>query len=506
MSEHPSFVPPRSSDPRLKTLHFQMLIDGKSVDADDGKEISRPSPSYDGFVASRIPEATPVEATRAVMAARRAFDDGPWPKMAGKERSRIMHRIAQAILDHVEELATIDTIEGGKAISSVRGEITNAAALWEYAAGHAEGLTGETHATLGGNHFGLMIREPIGVVGVVTPWNYPFTIASERIPWALGAGCTVVLKPSEFTSGSSIRMSELARDSGLPDGVFNVITGYGDPVGQLLAEHPATDCMSFTGSLRVGRLVGGLAAGHLKRVGLELGGKTPQVVFADADLAAAADGIAQSVFHNSGQTCVAGTRLLVDNRVRDDMVARLVELASQVRIGDPLDDDVQVGSLIHSQALDKICGYVESGLADGAVLATGGHRIGDVGNYYQPTLMTDVKPDMTIARDEIFGPVLAVFGFDTREQAIALANDTEYGLSAYVWTSNLDNAITTIRQIRAGRTGINSGGGGGGEMGIGGYRQSGLGTELGHYGFDEYSLFKNVFIDLAPKPTWFPKA
>jgi len=339
-------------------------------------------------------------------------------------------------------------------------------------------------------------------VGVVTPWNYPITIASERIPWALGAGCTVVLKPSEFISGSSIMIAELAREAGVPDGVFNVITGYGDPVGQTLAEHPATNFMSFTGSVRVGKIVGGLASARLKRVGLELGGKAPQVVYADANLAAAADAIAGSVFHNSGQTCVAGTRLIVERSARDELVERITKIAQKIRIGDPLSDDAQVGSLIHADAFQKVSGYVADGLGAGASVAIGGKRLGTTGNFYEPTILTDVEPDMKVAQEEIFGPVLAVFDFETREEAIALANDTLYGLSAYVWTSNLDNAFSTIRAINAGRTGINCNGGGGAEMGIGGFGQSGVGNELGKYGFDEYSRFKNVFVQLAPRATW----
>ncbi len=290
----------------------------------------------------------------------------------------------------------------------------------------------------------------------------------------------MVLKPSEFTSGSSIRLAELARDCGLPDGVFNVVTGYGDPVGQAFAEHPATDFLSFTGSYRVGQIVGGLAAARIKRVGLELGGKGPQIVYADSDRWRRPLPIASSVFGNSGQTCIAGSRMIVEERARDEMIDRLTEIAKKVPIGDPLDDNVKVGSLIHRPHLEKVEKYVADGRQEGAEIVTGGERLGNVGNYYSPTIFRGVTPTMTIAKEEIFGPVLSTFSFSKPEEAIQLANDTYHGLSAHVWSRDLDKAISTIRQVRAGRTWINGSGAGTPEMGIGGYKQSGIGRELGN--------------------------
>ena len=502
MNQHLPFTPPRMSDARLVTRRYQMLVGGKSIDAASGETIERESPAYAGLVAGVIPKASLADTERAILVARKAFDDGPWPKMSGAERAKIMHRVGDAISAHAEELATIEALEGGKAIAGVRGEMSFSAELWHFAAGHTQGLTGETHNGLGENVLGLMLREPIGVVGIITPWNYPLLIGSERLPWALGAGCTVVLKPSEFTSGSSIRLAELARDCGMPDGVFNVVTGYGDPVGQAFAEHPATDFLSFTGSYRVGQIVGGLAAARIKRVGLELGGKGPQIVYADSDMAAAADTIASSVFGNSGQTCIAGTRMIVEERAHDEMVDRLTEIAKRVPIGDPLDDKVKVGSLIHRPHLEKVEKYVADGQNEGAEMVTGGERLGNVGNYYAPTIFRGVTPTMTIAKEEIFGPVLTTFTFSKPEDAIALANDTHYGLSAHVWSRDLDKALSTIRRVRAGRTWINGSGAGTPEMGIGGYKQSGIGRELGKYGFDEYSAFKNVYMTLRPQPNW----
>jgi acyl-CoA reductase-like NAD-dependent aldehyde dehydrogenase len=481
-----------------------MLIDGRSVDAESLETISRESPAYDGLVTSEIPRGSFSDAERAILAARRAFDEGPWPKMSGHERSRIMHRVADAFSEHAEELATIDALDGGKAIAASRNEAGAAASFWHFAAGHAEGLTGETHNAFGADSLGLMLREPIGVVGVITPWNYPMVIASERVPWALGVGCTVVLKPSEFTSGSSIRLAELARDAGLPDGVFNVITGLGDPVGQTLAEHPATDFLSFTGSRRVGGVVGGLAAGRIKKTGLELGGKGPVIVFADSDLDAAADSIACSVFHNSGQTCVAGSRLIVEESVAQPLLDRLVSLAKRVPIGDPLDERVKVGAMIHRPHREKVERYIASGVADGAEIIVGGTRLGETGNYFAPTIFTNVKPESVIAREEIFGPVLTTFEWTDPAEAIRLANDTEYGLSAHIWSSSLENAIQTVRKVRAGRTWINGQSGGGPEMGVGAFKGSGIGRELGRYGFDEYSEPKNVHVTLHPSVEWLP--
>ncbi|HUB70807.1 MAG TPA: aldehyde dehydrogenase family protein [Acidimicrobiales bacterium] len=504
MTRYQTFYPPRTSDPRMKTRRFQMLIGGRSVDAESGETMSRESPAYDGLVTSQIPRGSFADAEKAVLAARQAFDEGPWPKMTGHERSRIMHGVADAFSEHAEELATIDALDGGKALTGSRNEARIASSFWHFAAGHAEGLTGETHNSFGEEAIGLMLREPIGVVGVITPWNYPMVISSERVPWALGVGCTVVLKPSEFTSGSSIRMAELARDAGLPDGVFNVVTGFGDPVGQTLAEHPATDFVSFTGSRRVGGIVGGLAAARIKKVGLELGGKGPVIVFADSDLDAAADSIASSVFHNSGQTCVAGSRLIVEEAAAEPLLERLVSLAGRVPIGDPLDERVKVGAMIHQPHREKVERYVASGVADGAELIVGGARLGGTGNYFEPTIFTNVKPESVIAREEIFGPVLSTFVFNDPSEAVRLANDTEYGLSAHIWSSNLEKAVQTVRRVRAGRTAVNGTGGGGAEMGIGAFKGSGIGRELGKYGFDEYSEPKNVYITLHPKAEWLP--
>jgi acyl-CoA reductase-like NAD-dependent aldehyde dehydrogenase len=498
MTDHANFIAPRLGDPRLlKDRRYCMLIGGVSVPALSGETIARESPAHPGHIVGTIPRGARADAERAIAAARKAFDTGPWPRMTGAERSRIMYRIGELIEANTEELATIEALEVGKAISQARGEMAFSAELWRYAAGHARGLEGETHNDLGANALGLVLREPAGVVGIITPWNFPLLIGSERIPWAIGAGCTTVIKPSEFTSGSTIRMAELARDAGLPDGVLNVITGYGADVGQIFAEHPDVDMVTFTGSQRVGRIIGRIAGENIKRVGLELGGKGPQVVFADADLDAAAAKISGGAFHCSGQACIAGSRLIVAESVADILLEKVEALASKIVTGDPLDDRSNVGALIHQAHFDKVAGYVAEGKADGATVYSGGARLGETGAFYAPTIFTGVTPQMSIARDEIFGPVLSTFRFRDQQEAIALANDTPFGLSACVWSRNLSTAVQAIRSIKAGRTWINGMGDGTPQMPIGGYKQSGIGRELGRHGFDEYSELKNVHVTLA---------
>jgi len=500
-----NFIAPDSSDPRLGIKsRYRMLVDGRSVDAASGRTIDRVSPGHAGVVVGTWPEASADDVRAAVAAARRAFDTGPWPRMSGAERSRLMFKVADLILVHQEELALAESLEVGKPINQARGEIGFCADLWSYAAGQARALEGQSHNNIGDDRLGLVLREAVGVVGIITPWNFPFIIASERVPWAIGAGCTVVLKPSEFTSGTSIRMAELAREAGIPDGVFNVVTGYGDPTGQVLAEDPGVDMVAFTGSVRVGTKLGEIAARSVKRVGLELGGKGPQIVFADADLDAAADGIAYGVYHNAGQCCISGSRLLVEESIRDEIIDRVLAISAKVPYGDPLNDRTRIGAMISKPHIEKVESYVRAGEAAGAELLTGGQMAGEgAGLYYQPTVFRNVRPDMSIAREEIFGPVLSTIAFRTADEAVALANDSEFGLSATVWSTNLENAMQTIRRVRAGRCWVNSVIDGTPELPVGGYKKSGLGRELGRYGFDEYSQVKGIHITLGQPQRWF---
>ncbi len=480
-----------------------MLIGGKSVEAQSGKRIERGSPGHSGAIVGSWPQASADDVCLAIGAAREAFDVGPWPRLSGAERSAILYRIAELIEARVEDLAIAECLEVGKPIAQARGEIGYCADMWRYAAGQARALEGQAHNAIGDDRLGLVLREAVGVVGIITPWNFPFIIASERVPWSIGVGCTVVLKPSELTSGTSVMMAEIARDAGLPDGVFNVVTGYGDPAGQTLAEDPGTDMVAFTGSVRVGTRIGEIAARQVKRVGLELGGKGPQVVFADADLDAAADGIAYGVYHNAGQCCISGSRLIVHEDIRDELLARVIDISRKVTFGDPLNETTKIGAMISRAHLDKVDGYVKSGRDAGAEVMIGGNAEAADGLYYAPTVFTGVRPDMAIAREEIFGPVLSTIGFRTADEAVALANDSEYGLSASVWSRDLENAMQTIRRVRAGRCWVNSVIDGTPELPIGGYKKSGVGRELGRYGFDEYSQFKGIHVTFGAPPRWF---
>ncbi len=504
MNQPASFIPPRNDDPRLAAdRRYQMVIGGKSVDAASGKTIRRESPGHAGAVAGIWPDASAKDMRDAIGAARTAFDSGPWPRMSGAERSYVMRRVSALIVARADELALAECLEVGKPIAQAKGEILFSADLWDYAAGMARGLEGQTHNDIGTDRLGLVLREPAGVVGIITPWNFPFIIASERVPWAIGAGCTVVLKPSELTSGTSVMMAEIAREAGLPDGVFNVVTGYGAPAGQVLAEDPRVDVLAFTGSVRVGTKLAEIAARQVKRVGLELGGKGPQIVFADADIEAAADGVAYGVYHNAGQCCISGSRLIVQDSIRDALLERVLDISRRLPFGDPLNERTKVGAMISRAHLDKVEGYVRAGEAAGAEILHGGAALDQSGLYYQPTVFRGVRPDMSIAREEIFGPVLSTMTFRTADEAVALANDSDFGLSASVWSRDLQNAMQTIRQVRAGRCWINSVIDGTPEMPIGGYKSSGLGRELGRYGFDEYSQFKGIHATLGSPQRWF---
>lgn len=502
-----NFVVPDLSDPRLASKRtYRMVIDGQSRDAACGQTIDRESPGHHGHVVGTWPAGSTEDAELALGAARQAFDNGPWARMSGAERSGIMHKISALILERQEELALIECLETGKPLNEARGEVGYCADMWSYAAGQARGLEGDSHNGIGDNRLGLVLREPAGVVGIITPWNFPFIIVCERVPWAIGAGCTVVVKPSEFTSGTTIRLAEIALEAGLPRGVFNVITGYGPAVGQTLAEDPRVDVLAFTGSVRVGTELAGIAARLVKRVGLELGGKGPQIVFADADLEAAADGIAYGVYHNAGQCCISGSRLLVENSVRGELLERLLDISRRLPFGSPLSEVSRFGAMVSRQHTEKVASYVAAGIAEGAELLLGGDVVAaGTGNFFAPTVFDNVRPDMRIAREEIFGPVLATIGFDSAEEAVALANGTEFGLSASVWSRDLENAIQTTRRLRAGRCWINSVIDGTPELPIGGYKKSGLGRELGRYGFDEYSQFKGLHMTLGRGKFWFPR-
>lgn len=481
---------------------FGFFVDGKWIEKGARAWSERTSPAH-GVAVTRIPKCSAEDLDRAVAVARAAFDDRRWSGLSGEARAAVLLRAASGIRRRAEELALLETLETGKPISQSRGEVQGAAGIYEYAAGAARALRGDSFNNLGDRMLGLVTREPIGVVGLITPWNFPFFILAERVPFILAAGCTLVAKPSELTSSTTLIMAEILSDAGLPDGVFNVVTGSGREVGQAMTEHRGIDMLSFTGSTEVGRRAVLASVGNMKRLGLELGGKNPQIVFADADLDDAADGVVFGVCFNAGQCCVGGSRLIVERDIADAFAARVADKLARVRIGDPLDPKTQVGAISDKAQYDKILSYVAAGRDEGARLVCGGAPSAmPAGHFIQPTLFDRVTRDMRIAREEIFGPVLAALDFETIDEAIAIANDTEYGLAASIWTSNLDKAIIASRRVQAGRVWVNTTIAGGPELPIGGFKQSGQGRETGIYGVEEYTEVKSTHVALGKRDHW----
>lgn len=482
--------------------HFDMFIDGQWTQGSALKQVTRFSPAHNVPV-SVYPSGGVVDVDQAVAAARRAFDHGPWAKSAADFRARVLLQTAALIRENSEELALCETLETGKPINQSRGEVLVAAGIWEYAAGQARALHGDSFNNLGDSMLGLVTREPVGVVGLITPWNFPFFILAERLPFILASGCTVVVKPSELTSGTTLMLAGLLKQAGLPDGVVNVLTGPGSVVGQAISGHADIDMVSFTGSTEVGRLTMAAAAGNMKKIGLELGGKNPQIVFADADLDSAADAIVFGICFNAGQCCVSGSRLVVHRSVEEQLTRKILTLIEKVRIGDPLEESTQVGSITEQRHLERVLGYIEQGLKEGAVLVHGGRRIESAqGLYLQPTVFSQVTADMVIAREEIFGPVLTITAFDDFDEAMRLANDTPFGLAASIWSRDLETSLQATRQIKAGRVWVNTTIAGGPELPSGGFKQSGIGRETGRYGVEEYTELKSVHVQLGERPRW----
>lgn len=463
----------------------------------------RASPAH-GVPVSRIPKCTVADLEAAVVAARRAFEDRRWAGLSGAARGAVLLRAADILRRRRDEIAYWEVLENGKPISQARGEIDHCIACFEVGAGAARLLHGDSFNNLGDSLFGMVLREPVGVVGLITPWNFPFLILCERVPFILASGCTMVVKPSEVTSATTLLLAEVLAEAGLPNGVYNVITGSGRSIGQALTEHPDVDMLSFTGSTAVGRsCVHAAADSNFKKLGLELGGKNPIIVFADSDLEDAADGAAFGISFNTGQCCVSSSRLIVERSVAAEFEALVAAKMARIRVGDPLDAATQVGAITTAAQNDTILGYIARGTAEGAQLLAGGQAV-DLGRgqYIAPTLFAGVTPDMAIAREEIFGPVLCSLRFDTVEEAIALANDTVYGLAASVWTKNIDKALTVTRQVRAGRFWVNTIMAGGPEMPLGGFRQSGWGREAGMSGVEEYTQTKSVHVELGKRAHW----
>ena len=477
----------------------QLIIDGQRVDSSDGGTFEVWDPSTGGPLAT-VAKATKADVDRAVKAAHAALESKAWGGAPPAERGRAMIRIAQTLRDRVEELATLESRDNGKPLRQSRTDVQVAARYFEFFAGIADKIMGNT-IPLGPGYLDYTVREPIGVSAQIIPWNYPIQIGARGIAPAIAAGCTVVLKPAEDAPMTAMRLGEIALECGLPPGVVNVLPGMGPEAGAALASHRDINQLTFTGSVSVGIAVAKMAADNVVPVVMELGGKSPNIVFADADLDLTVQGVVNAIFQNAGQTCSAGSRLLVQQEVHDELVARLTEHATSMRVG-PGVSDPDMGPIISKKQLEMIEGYVKIGKSEGAQVAAGGARPSgpDLGRgfFFQPTLLDRVAPDMRVAQEEIFGPVLAIITFDQVEEAIAIANRSQYGLVAGVWTRDINKAMTVASRIKSGQVYINTYGAGGGvELPFGGYKKSGYGREKGLESLASYTQVKNVCVKFA---------
>jgi phenylacetaldehyde dehydrogenase len=479
----------------------QLFINGQWTDAASGKTFDTPDPAT-GETLARVAEGDAEDIERAVRAARKAFDEGPWSRMTPSERGRIVWKIGDLILEHVDELAQLESLDNGKPfLVAQAADVPLAADLFHYMAGWATKIEGNTIDISvpympGANFHSYTLREPIGVVGQIIPWNFPLLMAAWKLGPALAAGCTVVLKPAEQTPLSALLLAELIAEAGVPDGVVNVVPGFGETAGAALANHMDVDKVAFTGSTEVGKLIVEAAgASNLKKLTLELGGKSPNIVFDDAD-PAAVQGAANAIFFNHGQCCVAGSRLFVHQSRFDEVVDGVSEIAKSIKLGPGMEPTTQMGPLVSAEQLSRVTGYLESGRADGATAITGGGRFGDHGYFVEPTVLTNTTPDMKVVREEIFGPVVVAAPFSDLDEIAAVANDTEYGLGAGIWTKDISKAHALAKKLRAGTVWINCYNVFDASLPFGGYKQSGWGREMGHEVLNNYTEVKAVTTQL----------
>ncbi|MGR2737705.1 aldehyde dehydrogenase [Billgrantia sp. Q4P2] len=485
---------------RAAELSFESraFIDDTFVAAESGDTFESRNPAT-GEVLAQVASCDEPDAARAVAAARQAFAGGEWSRLAPGKRKKTLLRLADLMEAHKHELALIDTLDMGKPISSSLGDMAGAIACIRYQAECIDKLYGEVAPT-GEETLALVLREPIGVVAAIVPWNFPLMMTAWKIAPALAAGNSVILKPSEKSPLSALRLAQLAKEAGLPKGVFQVLPGFGHTVGKALALSHEVDCLAFTGSTAVGKqLMQYAGQSNLKRVYLECGGKSPNLVFADCkDLDTVASHAAAAIFHNQGEVCIAGSRLLVENSIRDDFVERVLKAAESMQPGDPLDPQSFMGAIVDEAQHRRILDYIRQGVEEGARLRAGGQAIDGPGLFIPPTIFDGVTPAMTIGREEIFGPVLAVFGFDTEEEAVTMANDTPYGLAAGLWSQDIDRILRVTRRLQSGQVFVNNWAGGDQTMPFGGVKQSGNGRDKSHHSLEEYSELKSVWMALAP--------
>lgn len=479
----------------------RLFIGGEFVDSVAQDEISVIDPTS-GEQVARVQAGGEADIDRAVMAARKAFDSGPWPRLTGPQRERMLLRLADLLEAAAAEVSQIESVNSGRTLAATKAfDVDLSVDYLRYMAGWATKIHGQTMNPSvpylpGGKFFAMTVREPVGVVGAITPWNVPLGQAIWKVAPALAAGCTIVLKPAEQTPLTALRFAQVVAEAGIPEGVVNVVTGYGEKAGAALVAHRGVEKISFTGSTDVGRSIGAAAAQQLKRFTLELGGKSPMVVMGDADLDVAIPGTAMGIFANHGQNCCAGSRLFVHDSVYEKVIDGIAQIARNLKVGPALSPDTDMGPLISKAQQQRVLEYIRSGVADGAKLVAGGNALPGPGAYVQPTILTEVRPSMNCVREEIFGPVLAATRFKDLGEAIERANETTFGLGASVWTQNLDLAHWFIRQFKAGTVWINTHGVLDLAVPFGGIKQSGIGHELGEEAINHHTMLKSVLASL----------
>ncbi|HEX4249949.1 MAG TPA: aldehyde dehydrogenase [Pseudonocardia sp.] len=475
---------------------FQMVIGGKAVDALSGRTFESQNP-YTGAAWARVPDGGPEDIDAAVAAARAALD-GEWGALTGFARAALLRRLGDLVTENADRLARLEVNDSGKLYREMFGQLNALGSWYHYYAGLADKIEGRQIPSPNPNYLVYTRREPVGVVGAITPWNSPLLLMTWKLAPALAAGCTVVVKPSEHSPVSSLGFAELFEQAGFPAGVVNVVSGLSRETGARLAAHPGVDKVAFTGSTATGRAVAKAAAENINKVTLELGGKSPQIVFPDADLAAAANGVIAGVFAATGQTCMAGSRLIVHADVHDELVRLIAERASRIKLGNPNDADTEMGPVANRPQFEKVLGYLDTAKAEGATVAYGGAAEPGLGGLFvQPTVLTGVTAESTVVREEVFGPVLAALTFTDEDEAIKLANDTPYGLAGAVWTKDVHRAHRVAGKIKAGSVWINAYRVVSPSVPFGGFKSSGLGRENGLHAIDEYLEEKAIWVELT---------
>jgi aldehyde dehydrogenase (NAD+) len=496
MATATALAPAKSKHAKPRVADQQMLINGKWVGSQSGKTFDTTDPT-DGSVICRVAEGDKADIDLAVKAARAAFESGPWARMSAADRGLLLLKLADAVEAHKDELAALESLDNGKPIAdSLAADLPLTIACYRYYAGWADKITGQT-LPIAGPYFSYTRHEPIGVVGQIIPWNFPLLMQAWKWGPALACGNTVVLKPAEQTPLTALRVAQLAQEVGFPDGVINVVPGYGPTAGAALSGHMDVDKIAFTGETTTGKIVMKAAAdSNLKRVSLELGGKSPNIVFADADLDAAVEGAYFGLFFNQGQCCCAGSRLFVQESVYDAFVQKITAKAKSRKVGDPFDTSIEQGPQVSQEQFDRVMGYIDAGKKDGANMLVGGGRVGDKGYFIQPTVFCDVKDEMKIAKEEIFGPVMSILKFKDVDEVLARGNRTMYGLAAAVWTKDVQKALRLSNGLRVGTVWVNCYDVFDAAAPFGGYKMSGIGRELGQYALQLYTEVKTVTMAL----------